>query len=424
MIYRIVDILTGLFESIVAYMLFNHYMDKRETIPKFVYYIGIIFVTIGINLSNYIFSFSFFNTVFIVSLFVMFAFMFQSSIRTRVLWAVISITISACSEVIVLLFLSVIKHVGRTEIYLNPQLRILGIILSKGLNFAIIRIICSFGRKTYVKTDTNYWFLFSIVFTVVLSTIYLIFNPQPSVKAPYMAVFCAVGLLYGVFAALYLYERMTKQAKQIKEEELLKQQQETQINHLNDLVLAQEKLRSFKHDFSNHMLSLKSYFDSENYNEGNKYLQNLIDEVDLQSDRIDTGNIVIDAIITAKRDLARKKDIRFEISIKIPSNINISSSDCCVIFGNALDNAIEAADKLHVNKYIKVNAAYHNNTLSCKIINSTLPQSDELKTTKSDKENHGIGINNIKKVLEKYKNLYRFEYENNEFVFSFIIYNI
>ena len=54
-IYNVVDISTGFFESIVTFMLFDNFMERRKKLPFWVYWLGIIALTISFNISNYIF---------------------------------------------------------------------------------------------------------------------------------------------------------------------------------------------------------------------------------------------------------------------------------------------------------------------------------------------------------------------------------
>lgn len=425
-LYGIVSILTGLFQSIIVFIFLDNYMDRRVIIPKWGYAVGIIVLAAAMQLSNQLFKHHYLNLLCIVIAILIISFLYDTDIKSRITLSLVSVLIATCSEIIILFIMCLLKGIDTTDAYMNPQLKIMGTILSKTLNLAIIKIICVRSKRSIIKLSVFYWLMYITVFTVSLSIIYLIFSRQDSSNYLYIAAFCAIGLLYSVLITLYLYERMAVQAEKLKENELLEQQFKAQVNHLKELVLAQEQISTY-HDMSNHILSLKSYFDSRNYEEGNNYLAKLIQKTDLYSDIIDTGNTVIDAIITAKRNLARENGIKFIADLQIPSNLLLDSADCCVILGNALDNAIEACEKITEEKYVNMRMVYHNNSLSCKITNPAPEEckyNTKLKTTKTDTQNHGIGTKNIKRTLEKYKNTYRMEYDGGEFVFSFMLYDI
>ncbi len=221
---------------------------------------------------------------------------------------------------------------------------------------------------------------------------------------------------------IYYFILRTNRAMEIKTELAIVKEQ---IKHYNDITAAQAQTRKLKHDLSNHIISIKSYVEEGKKDECLKYLDSLTDYADINSDIIDTGNSVIDAIFTAKRNLARERNIDFSADIQIPENLKINSSDCCVIFGNALDNAIEACDKVKGDKYIKVSLVYRDGSLMCKIANSMSEAKNPLlKTTKADKINHGIGLKNIRETLNKYSSMLRVEQNSGEFVLSFIIYEV
>ena len=103
--------------------------------------------------------------------------------------------------------------------------------------------------------------------------------------------------------------------------------------------------------------------------------------------------------------------------------LDLDAVDLCVIFGNALDNAIEACEKLENHRMINISAIYDDNQLICKIANTALQGTSNLQTTKADKENHGFGLDNIKQALSKYNHVVKIEHADNEFVLSFIIFN-
>ncbi len=424
-IYDIIDILTGLVESIIAFMLFDNFLERRQNLKNYIYSIGIIGLTIGINISNHFLNFGYWNVLCIIVLMTIFSWLYNSDLKTRVFLSVLSVLLSGAAEVIILLLLAKLKNVTRMDIYMNNNLRVLGTVLSKALGLAVVKGICIIKGRKLTKIQAKHWVLFTVIYIVVLSTTYLLFNPQIEVELPYMPVLCSIGLLCSVFIVLYLYENMSKQTQQLKEKELLEQQYEFQVKHLNELVLAQAQLKSVKHDLKNHMISLKSYLEIDDKKSAMDYIENLSEKTNMQTGIIDTGNTVIDAIITAKKNLAAEKNIEFTDFIQIPEDMKIDSSDCCVIFGNALDNAIEACEKTNKKKYISLSLVYRDEMLICKIINSMCEKENaSLITTKKNKHEHGIGIENIKNTLIKYKSEYRFEQENGKFVFSFIIFNV
>ncbi len=118
-----------------------------------------------------------------------------------------------------------------------------------------------------------------------------------------------------------------------------------------------------------------------------------------------------------------QKDIKIIHEIMVPEVTNIPSFDMTVILGNLLDNAIRAAGSAEENKYIEIKAWYSKGRLFIKIENTysgkIVTENNKFFTTKLDKENHGIGLENVRKALNKYDGNMNIEYKNN--IFSVLI---
>lgn len=148
-----------------------------------------------------------------------------------------------------------------------------------------------------------------------------------------------------------------------------------------------------------------------------EYLERIKARSDAVRPTINTGNIALDAILSSKKELAESKGIKFITKLQIPENLAIKPDDISIIFGNALDNAIEANEMVPENdRYIEVSLLY-DNLLICKISNACMPLGNkEFKTRKLDKENHGFGMENIKSVINGYNGEVKIEWHDYKFV--------
>ena len=118
---------------------------------------------------------------------------------------------------------------------------------------------------------------------------------------------------------------------------------------------------------------------------------------------IETGNTALDAILSTKIAIAKSKGIYVTTKIQIPEDIAIEPIDMCIIFGNALDNAIEACERSKINKRrISVTIICRDEAVLCKVVNTaSKSETIALGTSKRDKRNHGFGLGNIKTALAK-----------------------
>ena len=118
---------------------------------------------------------------------------------------------------------------------------------------------------------------------------------------------------------------------------------------MNDSV---EKIRALKHEFKKHFSMLETLSESKNYEELNKYLQEINAGFNQANKYIESGNIVIDSILNYKLQEMYEKDIKVDTEIVLLEKLDISFYDFNIILGNLLDNSIEAAEQTE-EKYIK-----------------------------------------------------------------------
>lgn len=116
-----------------------------------------------------------------------------------------------------------------------------------------------------------------------------------------------------------------------------------------------------------------------------------------------TGNPILDILFTDKATISREKKIKFDIKV---DNINmdfLEAIDATTIFGNLIDNAIEAAEKVNKNRYIQISISPYQEMVLVRIENTSLPLKWKNGVPVSEKgKNHGIGLLNVKRSIEKY----------------------
>ena len=183
------------------------------------------------------------------------------------------------------------------------------------------------------------------MFTTSTIAIFLIFKLSFNVNKTYLhnlAILCSFGLLFSTFSALYLYEHLAEQAETIRNQEQYEQHLKTQLKHLDEILITQKQIKKFKHDYKNFLIGLQAYFDNNDITGASNYMKKLGEKKIGNSSVIETGNIALDAILSTKIAIAESKKITVNTKIQIPEDMPIDPTDICVIFGNALDNAIEA----------------------------------------------------------------------------------
>lgn len=143
-----------------------------------------------------------------------------------------------------------------------------------------------------------------------------------------------------------------------------------------------------------------------NYTDALSYLQKLEEETLKSKIYVTTGNVAFDSILNYKVQQMEDKDIECELTISIPKKLEITATDLTILFGNILDNAMEAVNQIRDQRRVRIDIKYDKGRLiflvENRYIGNLLQDGQGYVTTKKDKEYHGIGLKNIHKIVEKY----------------------
>lgn len=376
---------------------------------------------------NYITFFETFETYIPIFIYFTYALIFLKGKSLLKLWvaALTQAQVMLIAVVTNLFVCIVIGYEPYLMITVFNSTRIISVLATKVILLITTRMML---RYKYISSIDNHSL---VVLTLVplLSVMSITQLMVPAFDNPEIRVYLLLGMASIVMANIFAYcffVKTNRQYERFLKLEIQKQKYEQQITsqskHIDEILVMQKQIKKFRHDSSHHFTALKGFFANQQIQDGLKYIEKISGDLE-QNEIIDTGNTAFDAIVSTKKVLAESKNIEFDLQILIPEKLQVDAVDLCVIFGNALDNAIEACEKLESHRMINVSAIYDDCQLICKITNTALPNTSRLQTTKDDKENHGFGLDNIKQVLSKYNHVLKIDQSDNEFVLSFIIFN-
>ena len=200
--------------------------------------------------------------------------------------------------------------------------------------------------------------------------------------------FIAGGIAALIFILLeYLLQRIMKREEDktiIYQNKLMKQQ----MDEIENIYMT---MRGWRHDYHNHLQSLKGFLSLNKVDQMKNYLNELETDLDSIDTLYHSGNLQLDSILNAKLAIAEKGHIRIHCDASIPPQLHVSDLDLCVILGNLLDNAIESCRKIKNPLYISITNA----------TSETVKQrTDHYFTTK--RGDHGHGLKRVDQVVKKY----------------------
>ena len=182
-------------------------------------------------------------------------------------------------------------------------------------------------------------------------------------------------------------------------------QRELIDTHYQEVENMYKKMRGWRHDYRNHIQTMKVLADKGDLESIKEYLNKLDEDLATVDTVVKTGNAMADAILNSKISLAKSKGINVKVDAHVPVKLKMSELDLCVILGNLFDNAIEASLPLPENeRLIRVYMVMKNTQLYISFTNFTASkkqtkEANLFKTTKGD--GHGFGLVRIDSIIEK-----------------------
>lgn len=182
-------------------------------------------------------------------------------------------------------------------------------------------------------------------------------------------------------------------------------QRELIETHYAEVQNMYKQIRGWRHDYRNHIQTMKAYAANEDMDAIKAYLDELDTDLSTVDTVIKTGNHMADAILNSKISLAKSKNITVKVDVYIPLALKTSELDLCVIIGNLFDNAIEASLALpEERRLISIYMDIKNTQLYMSFTNFTASRKQiklngRFQTTKG--EGHGFGLVRIDAIIER-----------------------
>lgn len=226
-----------------------------------------------------------------------------------------------------------------------------------------------------------------------------------------------------------IYTKLSEEYEIKRENTVYAQQVELYKKYISEREEMLLQIREGQHNIKNKWIFILGLLNNDEVGKAKKFIMDSIRddegfETKMKLSR--SNNIVIDSMINYKLSIAEKENIKLDVKVNIWMDIPVDNEDICVLLGNALDNAIEATMQVEeTRRFINLYIYCIKNTLVITLMNSydkTVHNVDgKLLSTKKDRENHGIGLSSIKKVVDKYNGTFLIE-ELEAFCLKIILY--
>ena len=313
---------------------------------------------------------------------------------------------------------NIIDYDPRDMITVFNSTRIISVIITKIILFYVTRIVLKMKYKN--PMDNHVWIM--LITIPVISVISMTALMKAAIHHEEIKIYILIGTACIILADIvtyYLFAVINKDYETKLKIKLLEQQNENSKKNMENTDAFVNQMKSVRHDIQNQLLTIYGYIDSGKIEEVKAYISSLTENAlpNIQS-LINTDNDAFNAIVNAKIVLCNQKKIFMDVKVKENSLKNLDPIDTGVLFGNLLDNAIEAAEKTakrRISVDVQKAGAYLSILVCNSIGDSVLKNNQELQTSKRDKELHGIGIKTVREVVRKYDGMIQFYEKNNEY---------
>lgn len=190
--------------------------------------------------------------------------------------------------------------------------------------------------------------------------------------------------------------------------------------HFDEVENMYRQMRGWRHDFHNHIQTMKAHLLLGQTQELERYLNQLDEDLTQVDTVIKTGNIMMDAILNSKISLIRAQGIAANFKASVPEKLSVGEVDLCVLIGNLLDNAMEGEDE---RRFIRLYIGILRQQLYISVSNSAgraiRKHGDRYLSEKNS--SHGLGLIRIDRIVDKYKGYVERQNEEGVFVTEILL---
>jgi len=384
---------------------------------------GLSFLSIG-TLSWY-FDFEIYSTLLQIILNLIFAHIFlDGALHKKIFISIFMMALVALSAGFISILFSMIFQRTFVEIItVLDSVRVTALLFSKLFLFQSVMLVLRIKSKqeTLARVD-----IIPLIVLPLLSVITICFTLEtvflnPSIQEYALYATCIVAVIN--VATYYLFHHLAK-AKQLQDNyALLELQYDYEKKSFEGIQEIYENISRIQHDNKNHLLCILGLACSQNLEQVVAYTQAILDNYDVAHNNVRTNNQILDIVLNTKFAAAQRQGVQCYTGISNALTF-MNADDICVLLGNLLDNAMEAA-RISADKKIIIAIHSEGNFVRIQVNNSisesVLERNPLLLTSKQNASFHGIGIKNIRKIVGEYQGIVEFSEADGFFVASIFL---
>lgn len=401
-----IEIAASLIDSFICIWFITSFLKPQKRKPYLALPAVIIYFMVTLVCDNYLPDFNVLASFILLVPAVVYAFLIceRHYVKALIPCSIYKVVIILSSSLLFTVISSLIDDFGLLLIGSDATVRIIYIALHKVIIISVFSAVLTVFKNTNINDFVTGIIVFgtSVVTIVGLGSAMVIIaksNIQFSHISSILLVSAFVLINVGVYSFV---NRVKKLEKQKYDLQLIKDRYEYQNKKYQDAVNIWTRIKQMQHDMKNHLIIVKERLDSERYEDCKKYVESLIPKTTKIGNVIHTGNDILDYLVNTK--LSVMDNVNISVSGVLTDLSSLPETDLVSIFGNIIDNIAEAIEPSNERRVEFLFAKEEENQIMIfknSISSSVITNNHELRSTKKDKESHGIGHVIVEEIVNK-----------------------
>lgn len=422
-LYVIFECIAVVFETFIVYQYISGLFEKKqETKSTLVWY---SLFCIGLMALSLFYRTSFLLTVYtLIGIYCLLFFLYKTRPDSRFFSVFFFSVIVIISEILCSGMVAGLWGINSSDALSYGLPRVLIIIVAKLIQIFSVKILVFIAKRkgnyiAKIEVRMILPLLLCQVVSILLSYYIFIICHNVYGKFSLIAMLSLVGIIYMNAIIFWYFDRIKAAYEYKSRNEAAELKNELQTNYQNLLEQHQKETDALWHDMKKHINLMKSLINSGQSVITSEYVQELEALMGDTVKIIRTEYSILSALLTEQMQRAKKDQIVFDIEVKLESELRMTAVELCIVLGNLFDNAFEAVLHLppDVNKKIKVSILQRNGAMAISLENPFDPKAKPRKRTRK----HGLGLKNVRQVVDKHNGQMKIEDKNNIYKVSIII---
>lgn len=416
------EIIASLFESLIVVRLCNGFLDFKN---KNMLNLKSILFFLLLSVENILFSqldgFENISAVFFLVLIFEYSLLFlKGKIYEKALLAIIpAVTLLPINLIILTTFRTWSGCSVDDIITPGGRFRIPVLIFSKLSFFFVCEFIINLRKRKQYSLSRFQWIIQLSCFFITFLIAYSLLNISVANKETPLLLFVSIMVAILNILLYAMLEKMQHDSIIKEEYEVSKITLASQEKFVAEAREQYLQIRTLRHDMHHYLMTTAELISSGKTEDAKNYIEQIIDEkINPLAAGIDTGNIIINAVINSKITVCQKNNIGIKCMIDSQFR-SINDMDISILLSNVLDNAINGcigSDFPLIELITGTRKSFTYIIVKNSIPSSVLIKNPMLETSHKDRSDHGFGILSIRKIAEKYGGSVEFREENNFFI--------